>query len=116
MARAYSDDLRCKILQAYARGGVTLGELAERFDVSLAYTKKIHQQQLRTGQMTRVRQSRYGPLSRVTAAGRSGVARGGTGAAGRDLGRVAPEALESTADSAQPFPALAGAGADGMAA
>jgi transposase len=68
MARAYSDDLRCKILQAYERGGVSLGELAERFGVSLPYTKKIHQQQLRTGQMERVPQSRYGPVSRVTAA------------------------------------------------
>jgi transposase len=68
MARAYSDDLRCKILQAYERGGVSLGELAERFGVSLPYTKKIHQQQLRTGQMERVPQSRYGPGSRVTAA------------------------------------------------
>jgi transposase len=66
MARAYSDDLRCKILQAYERGGVTLAELAERFDVSVAYTKKIHQQQLRTGQMKRAPQSRYGPVSRVT--------------------------------------------------
>jgi transposase len=68
MARAYSDDLRCKLLQAYERGGVTLRELAERFCVSLAYAKKIHEQQLRTGQMERVPQSRYGPVSRVTAA------------------------------------------------
>jgi transposase len=68
MARAYSDDLRCKILQAYERGGVSLRGLAERFGVSLAYTKKIHQQQLRSGRMERVPQSRYRPLSRVTAA------------------------------------------------
>lgn len=68
MARVYSDDLRCKILQAYERGGVSLRELAERFGVSLPYTKKIHQQQLRTGQMERVPQARYGPVSRVTAA------------------------------------------------
>lgn len=68
MARAYSDDLRCKFLQAYARGGVTLRQLAERFGVSLQYGKKVRQHQLRTGQMERSPQSRYGPISRVTTA------------------------------------------------
>lgn len=67
MARAYSDDLRCKFLLSYQRGGVTLRQLAEQFGVSLPYAKKIHSQQLRTGLMERVPQSRYGRLSRVTA-------------------------------------------------
>jgi transposase len=55
MARAYSDDLRRKILQAYGRSEGTEQELAERFGVSYGYVKKIRRQQLRTGQMERVR-------------------------------------------------------------
>ena len=65
MARAYSDDLRRKILEAYGRGSVSLGELAQRFGVSPGYTKKIRKQQLRSGQMERVPQ-RYGTRSRTT--------------------------------------------------
>lgn len=53
MAKAYSDDLRRKILESYERGRGSLEELAERFGVSHGYTKKIRQQQLRTGQMER---------------------------------------------------------------
>jgi transposase len=66
MARAFSDDLRCRILQAYERGGVSLQELAERFGVSWEYVRKIRKQQLRTGRMERVVQRRHGPASRVT--------------------------------------------------
>jgi transposase-like protein len=33
MARAFSGDLRCRILLAYERGGVSLAELARRFGV-----------------------------------------------------------------------------------
>lgn len=71
MARAYSDDLRRKFLVAYDRGVETLQLLSERFEVSLPYAKKIRQQLLRTGKMERVGQSRYGPVSRVTAAAES---------------------------------------------
>ncbi len=53
MAKAYSNDIRRKILERYQRGGVSLAELAERFGVSHGYTKKIRKQQLRTGQMER---------------------------------------------------------------
>jgi transposase len=60
MARAYSDDLRRKFLVAYDRGVESLQQLSERFEVSLAYAKKIRQQLLRTGKMERVGQSRYG--------------------------------------------------------
>lgn len=67
MARAFSDDLRCRILQAYARGGGSLRELAERFGVSWEYVRKIRKQQLRSGRMERVAQARHGPVSRVTA-------------------------------------------------
>jgi transposase len=66
MARAFSDDLRCRILRAYERGGVSLRELAERFGVSWEYVRKIRKQQLRTGRMERVVQRRHGPASRVT--------------------------------------------------
>lgn len=66
MARAYSDDLRAKILGAYERGRLGLEALAEQFGVSYGYTKKIRRQQLQTGQVERRRQSRYGPVSRVT--------------------------------------------------
>jgi transposase len=66
MARAFSDDLRCRILRAYERGGVSLRQLAERFGVSWEYVRKIRKQQLRTGRMERVVQRRHGPASRVT--------------------------------------------------
>jgi transposase len=67
MAQAYSDDLRCKILEAYAREEGSLRELAERFAVSHGYAKKIHREQLHTGQMERRPQARYGRVSLVTA-------------------------------------------------
>lgn len=66
MARAFSDDLRCRILRAYEPGTVSLRELAERFGVSWEYVRKIRKQHLRCGQMERVRQRRHGPISRVT--------------------------------------------------
>lgn len=68
MARAYSDDLRSKILRAYERGRLGLEALADQFGVSYGYTKKIRRQQLQSGRVERRRQSRYGPVSRVTAA------------------------------------------------
>ncbi len=67
MPRAFSDDLRCRILQAYERGGVSLRELAERFGVGFEYVRKIRKQQLRTGQMERVLQMRHGPAPWMTA-------------------------------------------------
>ena len=67
MPRAYSDDLRSKILQVYKRSDVGLEKLAEQFGVSYGFTKKIRRQQLQSGQMARPMQSRYGPVSRVTA-------------------------------------------------
>ncbi len=68
MPRAYSDDLRRKILTAHDRGKGTFGELARRFDVSLPYVKKISGQRLRTGQMEREEQRVRGPASKVTPA------------------------------------------------
>jgi transposase len=66
MPQAYSDDLRCKLLQFYERSDVGLEEVAELFGVSYGFTKKIRRQQLHSGQMERPAQSRYGPVSRVT--------------------------------------------------
>jgi transposase len=68
MAKPYSNDLRCKFLEAYEAGAGSLRELAEQFRVSLPYGKKIRAQQLRSGQKERPAQSHHGPLSRVTEA------------------------------------------------
>lgn len=68
MARAFSDDLRRRILTAYAGGAGSLRALAERFAVGFEFVRKIRKQQLRTGQMERVPQARHGPVSRVTPA------------------------------------------------
>lgn len=68
MAEPYSDDLRCRILKTYERGGVSLSRLAERFQVSLPYVKKIRRQLLRTGRMERPAERRHGPPRRLTPA------------------------------------------------
>jgi transposase len=68
MPQAYSDDLRCKILQAYERAELGLEQLAAQFGVSYGFTKKIRRQQLQTGQMERPPQRVHGPASRVTEA------------------------------------------------
>ena len=41
MAKAYSDDLRRKVLGAYDRKAGSLRELSERFYVSYAWARKI---------------------------------------------------------------------------
>ena len=67
MAKAYSNDLRRKLLEAYDRGEGSLRELAERFGESSPYAWKISAQRKRTGQVERVEQ-RHGPESKVTEA------------------------------------------------
>jgi transposase len=67
MAGAYSNDLRRKFLQAYDKGKGTLQELAERFEVSVGWAKKISARRTRTGQIERP-PWRRGPKSRVTPA------------------------------------------------
>src|SRR5215831_10602212 len=54
MAKAYSDDLRRRILQAYEQREGSEADLARRFRVSLGYVKKVRQQLRRTGKMDRV--------------------------------------------------------------
>lgn len=53
MARAYSNDLRRKLLEAHTAGKGTLAELAERFGVSLAWAWKISSVRKRTGSTER---------------------------------------------------------------
>lgn len=65
MAKAYSDDLRRKLLEAHDRREGSLQELARRFAVSVPWAWKISSQRRRTGQMERVEQ-RHGLLSRAT--------------------------------------------------
>ena len=67
MAKAYSDDLRRKLLEAYDRGEGSLRALAERFGVSVPWAWKISRQRRQSGRMERVEQ-RHGPRSRMTAA------------------------------------------------
>jgi transposase len=58
MARAYSDDLRRKVLSAYASGKGTMRELAARFDVSYGWIKKVAAAQRQTGRAERIPQRR----------------------------------------------------------
>jgi len=68
MPRAYSDDLRCQLLEAYEAGRGSLRELARQFGVSWGYSKKIRAQQVRTGQRERPQQLQHGPASQLTPA------------------------------------------------
>src|SRR5664279_6520025 len=67
MPQPYSDDLRCKRLEAYAAGAGTLRVLAQQFRVSFGYSKKIRRQPLQTGQPERPPPSHHGPVSRLSA-------------------------------------------------
>lgn len=66
MPRAFSDDLRCRILDAYERKEGSRRALAQRFGVGFDYVRKISRQWRRTRQKERVEQSRYGRSSRMT--------------------------------------------------
>jgi len=66
MGRAYSDDLRIRILEAYERGEGSCRVLAGRFGVSWEYVRKVRQQLLRKGHRRRLIQSHFGVRSRVT--------------------------------------------------
>jgi transposase len=65
MARAYSDDLRRKLLEAYDSGKGSLRQLAGVFGVSVEWAFKISAARRRTGKMERIPQSRNGRVSRV---------------------------------------------------
>ena len=68
MPKAYSDDLRCKLLEGYEVGAGSLRKLALQFRVSWGFAKKIRSQQLATGQKERPVQKRHGPIGRISAA------------------------------------------------
>ena len=67
MPRAYSDDLRSKLLKAYAAVRGSLEELASSVWCQLWYSKRIRQQQLETGQLDRPCQLRHGPTGQLSA-------------------------------------------------
>ena len=64
-ARADSNDLRRKLLEAQEQGQGTLEELADEFGVRLGFAKKIWAALRRTGRMERTEQ-RHGGRNRVT--------------------------------------------------
>ena len=66
MARAYSDDLRRKLLEAHEQGEGSLAELAKRFRVSEGWAFKISAARLRTGKTERPSGARRGRKSRIT--------------------------------------------------
>lgn len=67
MASPYSDDLRRKLLKAHQRGEGSLAQLAQRFDVSLGWAKKISAAFRASGAMERVRGRPRGRVSKITA-------------------------------------------------
>jgi transposase len=67
MAKAYSDDLRRKLLEAHQEGEESLAALAGRFRVSVGWAKKISATLRRTGRMERPPSGRRGPRSKITA-------------------------------------------------
>jgi transposase len=68
MARAYSDDLRRKLLEAYERGEGSLAQLAKRFHVSEGWAEKISAARSRTGKTERPEDRKHGRKSRMTGA------------------------------------------------
>ncbi len=64
MARAYSDDLRRKLLEAHERGDGSLAELAVRFGVSRGWAWKISAARRRSGLIER-QGYRPGPRNRL---------------------------------------------------
>jgi len=66
MAKAYSDDLRRKVLEAHAAGEGILEELAERFRVSVGWVFKISAALAKTGKMERQPGAKRGRVSKVT--------------------------------------------------
>ena len=60
MARAYSDDLRRKLVESHAAGKGSVEELAGRFGVSARWAWKVMASYKRTGTAVRTPQSRHG--------------------------------------------------------
>lgn len=66
MAKAYSDDLRQKIIEAYQQGEGSLPALAKRFHVSAGWTKKVWATFRHTGSWARPPSGPRGRRSKFT--------------------------------------------------
>ena len=66
MPKAYSDDLRRKLIEAHQQGEGSLAKLARRFHVSAGWARKVSAAFTRTGNCDRERQSHYGRHSKFT--------------------------------------------------
>jgi len=66
MAKAYSDDLRRKLLEAHQQREGSLAELAARFRVSVSWAKRISMTLGRSGRMERPAGGPRGPRSKLT--------------------------------------------------
>ena len=66
MARAYSDDLRRKLLEAHRLGEGSLTQLAARFRVSVSWAKQVSATLRRTGRMEKPPAGPRGPRSKLT--------------------------------------------------
>ena len=66
MAKAYSDDLRRKLLEAHQEKEGSLTELAARFRVSVTWAKRISATKRITGRMEKPAAGPRGPRSRLT--------------------------------------------------
>lgn len=66
MGKAYSNDLRRKVLMRHISTGDSLKDLAKRFDVSLGWVKKVSAQYARTGVMDRTPPRRPAGRRKIT--------------------------------------------------
>ncbi len=64
MPRAYENDLRRKLLDAYDSDRGSQAELAQLFGVSLGWVEKVRRQYRQSGRAERI-EPRHGPVSRV---------------------------------------------------
>ena len=86
MGRAYSDDLRVRILEVNESGEDSCRVLARRFGLSWEYLRKLRRQQAVTGQNVRVAQSGAKQRDRGS---QDAHALPGRAAARPDFGRIA---------------------------
>ena len=66
MAKAYSDDLRRKFIEAHQQGEGSLEVLARRFHVSVGWAKKVSATFRRSGSWARPPSGRRGPRSKFS--------------------------------------------------
>ena len=66
MAKAYSDDLRRKLIEAHQQGEGSLEVLAQRFHVSVGWARKVSATYRRSGSWARPPSGPRGPRSKFT--------------------------------------------------